>query len=199
MRMIRSASLVVMILAGVAFAGCGGGGGGTVAPPVDPLDAAWAAFESGDYVAARASFHEALAITPGNTEAMNGLGWTLAHLDSLPAALAQLTICIAADPGLAEAQAGRAAVARDIPDFALAIASADAALAIAPRFQFIHEPDVDWQDLRLIIAQVAYATADYDRCLAEVDSLDGNRPDPASPTFAAELLAELERLGGLFN
>ena len=194
--------VAAVIGACLLFSSCGGGGGG--AGPENPAAPGWTLFEDGNYTAARDSFLVALAADSTATEVWSGLGWCLARLDFRESAIAHFTACLAlqpASPVAEEAQAGRAAAAlgTEPAQAELALASAEAALAASPRFVFRYDSGVDWQDLHLIIAEASYALSDYDRALAEVDSLGGTRPDPGSPTFLAELLAELQRLADLLH
>lgn len=193
---------IALAMTGVVFAiaGCGGGGGGAGPGSTDPLTAGWASFESRDYAAARTSFESALAADPGNSDALDGLGWALARLDSVDAALAQFAACVTAAPNNTAALAGRASAALAAaaspadPNLDFAIASADAALALEPNFQFNHDASVDWRDLRLIIAQASFAKADYSRAATEVTALGGTPPTPGATDFVQQLLAEIRRL-----
>lgn len=135
-------------------------------------------------------------------DARRGLGWSLARGHLLDQAIAQFSAAIGFSAEDAASFAGRAAAARDTapPQFQYAMDSADSALALDPAFAFARDPGVDWRDLRLIIAQAAFGLGDYARAIAEVDSLPGGMPpDPGSPDLPAELLLELERLGGLLH
>ena len=73
--MVRSASILVLVLActlGSAQAAGGGGGGGSTAPPQDPVIVdARAAFARGDWTAAQDSLKQALASSPNNADYHN--------------------------------------------------------------------------------------------------------------------------------
>jgi len=203
---LATASTLVASL--VLLAGCGGGGGGgTVAPPADPLAAGWAAFEAGDYVQARAHFADARAANPGTAEPLTGLGWSLMSLspDSLTAAVSRFGQAIAIDAGATDPLAGRAAAERALATRtivtttagthdSLAIASADAVLALALHWEFPHRSTIDWHDLRLIIAEASFARRDYARANLEVVNLGRTAVDPDAPGFADAFLSQLESL-----
>src|SRR6185436_16440291 len=128
---------------------------------------------------------------------LTGLGWSLVNLssDSLVAAVSRFDEALALDAGATDARAGRSAAEHALATRAtigtaagthdsLAIASADAVLALLPAWQFAHRPTIDWRDLRLIIAQASFARGDYVRANLEVVNLGGTAVDPASPDFA---------------
>lgn len=199
MNMRRLPMLFAMLAAGL-LAGCGGGGTSRIIPPGDdPVDVAWDAFETGDYADARDQFLAILAENPTDAEAMNGVGWCYARLDALPDAETWFTACIAAAPSNPEPRAGLAAVGLAREDWAAAIANADAALGLAPQFEFSYDSSITWEDLRLIIAQASFVLNDYPRAIAEIDSLGGAQLDPGSENLASEILAELEALGANFR
>ena len=191
----------------VLVAGCGGGGSQTVEPPSDPLVAGWAAFEARDYISARVHFSDARAAHPGTAEPLTGLGWSLMNLspDSLAAAVSRFDQATALDAGATDARAGRSAAERALATRtaagatagthdSLAIASADAVLALLPAWQFAHRAAIDWRDLRLIIAEASFARRDYVRANLEVVNLGGTAVDPGAPNFADAFLAQLETL-----
>ena len=205
-------AVLAITLAGLA-AGCGGGGAGTTQPPpVDPIVAGWTAFESGDFAGARGHFAEAVAADPTSADAKDGLGWSLLFIapgatgadDSLLAAVSDFDGAISLAPSSPDAYAGRAAAERGLAAVAsshdsLAIVSADAALGLSPAFQFAHRTSIDWKDLRLIIADAAFARGDYTRTNTEVVNLGGTAIDPGAPNFADDMLAQLETLTGVID
>jgi len=99
-------------------------------------------------------------------------------------------------PG-ADPHAGKAIVLRDLEpvDYGAAIASVNAALGIDPNYVFAHDAALDWQDLRLILAQSHFALGEYAEANAQVGILGGTVQDPTSPRFVEDLLSEIERLG----
>lgn len=173
----------------------------TVEPPSDPVAEGWAAFEAGDYATASARFQAAIGEDAGDVEAYNGLGWASAKLDSLVDATESFDQAIARGHAGADPHAGRALVLRDLEpvDYGQAIDAATMALGIDSQYRFSHDTSLDWRDLRLVIAHSRFQTGDYDLANTEVGQLGGTMPDSASPTYVADLLAEIERLTELYG
>jgi tetratricopeptide (TPR) repeat protein len=188
----------VCALAALLVWGCGGDDGTT--GPTDPAIAktleAWAQFEAGDLTAAKTTFRDAISVSNGYADAHNGLGWSLALLDSLAESQGAFVAAINNNPPNAEPWAGRAFVRAELSSSDLDDALTDAGIALgrAPRFVFSHDPDVDWRDLRLLRAQLFFELGEIDSSAAEVDSLGGFLPSPSDPAFADSLLREIERL-----
>lgn len=182
-------------------AGCGGDGGtGPGATAESRTNEGWALFEAGDYTGAIGKFNSAVSIDDTYADAYNGLGWSLAKLDSLARAITNFNDCISngmsGDP-----HAGRAPVYRDLepPQFSSAVSSASSALSLDRRYSFGHDTTFDWRDLHLIMAQSHFGLGQYDLANAEVDSLGGNVQNPASSTFVEDLADEIERLETLYG
>lgn len=202
-----TALLIVGALLSPWLTGCGdgrrsvnspGGPGSGEGPTADELtDLGWLAFERGDFAEAEANFQSALGTDSSFTEALNGAGWSLMNLGRLSAADSAFSDALAGGLETADPHAGAAVIRRDLEpaDFSGAIFSARDALAIEPRYVFDHDQSFDWNDLRLIIGQAAWELGSYDTVNDQIDSLGGNVQDNTSPTFPAELLQELERLG----
>jgi tetratricopeptide (TPR) repeat protein len=178
--------------------GCGSsdeGDGPT--PPSTLVDQGWEAFEAGDLADAKSNFEAAIAEDLANSEAHNGLGWTNMKLDDLQDALTSFDDALTHGFTGADPHAGKAILLRDLEpvDYAAAIASASTALGIESDYVFVHDADLDWRDLRLILAQSHFAMGAYAEANSEVGALGGSVQDPASSTFVEDLLAEIERLG----
>lgn len=192
--------MCAIVLGAAAFFACGCGDDDD---PMDPEDPAagktlegWAQFEAGQFAAAKATFREAISMSSGYADAHNGLGWTLALNDSLPASQSSFASAITNDPPNAEPWAGRAFVRAELPAFQLTAALSDAGTALdrEPCFVFSHDSDIDWRDLRLLRAQLFFELDEIDSSAAEVDSLGGFLPSPSDPGYADSLLLEIERL-----
>ncbi len=196
-----AALLALVALLSACVAGCGGGG--TTGPDPAAIAAAltaegWTQFEAGAFSTAAAKFRGAIGALSTYADAHNGLGWSLAFLDSLDAARASFTSAIGSGLASADPRAGRAIVLAEIPTANLraAIDDAGVALALAPQFIFAHDTSVSWLDLRLLRAQAYFEIDSLDSAAAEVVLLGGVAPNPASPAYADSLLAVIERLGG---
>lgn len=186
-----------------AALGCGGDGGGPSDTAPSLTAAGWTLFEQGEYELAIDKFNRALGLDDGYADAFNGLGWSHAKLDSLENALENFGMCVINDPDLTEGYAGCAPVYRDFDTepahFDSAVAFANAALTQEASFEFSHDEDFDWRDLRLIMAQSYYGLGEFLLAKGQVDALGGNSLDPESETFVEDLAAEIERLEGLYG
>jgi len=187
----------------VVVLGCGGDGGGPTDTASSLTAAGWTLFEKGEYELAIDKFERALGLKADYADAFNGLGWSYAKLDSLANALQNFGMCVTNDPDLTEGYAGCAPVYRDYDTepahFDSAAAFASTALTQEASFEFSHDEDFDWRDLRLIMAQSYYGLGEFLLAKAQVDALGGVSLDPESDTFAEDLAAEIERLEGLYG
>lgn len=183
-------------------AGCGSSDDGATPTPQPTLvEQGWDAFETGDFAAAKTNFEQAIAVAPTNSEAHNGLGWANMMLDSLSGSVASFDDALTNGFAGADPHAGKAIVLRDLTpvDYAAAIASANAALAIDSNYAFAHDARLDWKDVRLILAQSHFALGEYDEANTQIGLLGGSMQNPASATFVEDLLAEIERLGQIIG
>jgi len=204
MRMVYVA-LGVSLVALPLLAGCGGKKNATPAPSADCSDIStqgWSLFAGGHYIEALARFKSAEETGGGCPDAFDGHGWAQLKLDSLAQAVSDFGAALAAGATGADAMAGLATARLDQsqanPDYTGAALAADSALARSPHFVFSHDSQFDYHDLHLILAQCRYGLGDYAGANAEVDSLGGNEQDPDSPTFVQDLLAEIQRLDGIY-
>jgi tetratricopeptide (TPR) repeat protein len=188
----------------VVVLGCGGDDGGGPSDTAASLTAAgWTLFEQGEYDLAIDKFERALELDADYADAFNGLGWSHAKLDLLADALENFGMCVTSDSDLTEGYAGCAPVYRDYDTepahFDSAAAFASTALTQEPSFEFSHDEDFNWRDLRLIMAQSYYGLGEFLLAKDQVDALGGVSLDPESETFAEDLAAEIERLEGLYG
>lgn len=176
-------------------------------PPsyLDLVESGWTAFEYDDFGDAALTFLSAVALDTTRYEAFDGLGWSLAMIDSLAFADASLTATIERHSTLADAFAGRAAVRRDLyPDsLELAVTDAETALELAPDFVFGHNLAYDWHDIRLILAQALFGLTRFSDVEVQILILDPSfsPPAPTAEDYVGSLLAKLQQLesqyGGL--
>ena len=165
-------------------------------PPLFVLQG-WERFQSGDFNDAASLFIQALAVDPQDHRAHNGLGWSLLKLGNLQNAVASFDAAI--DNGFtgADPHVGKVVIFRDRRpiDYLATIDEANVALAIDSEYAFAYDTDLDWRDVRLILAQAYFAIGSYVEANAQVSVLGGTPQDPSAPTFVADLLAELQALG----
>lgn len=198
MKGLRMAGVLGIVLTVLVASGCQDDAFSPRHTAADFVEDGWASFESGDLAEAHTAFAKAVAEDPGVSDAHCGLGWCCLRLDSLEAAIAHFDEARSNGDASADPCVGLALACRDIEParFHDAIEWAARALTIAPHYAFDHEPDLDWKDIRLILAQSHYALADYEAAKVQVDVLNpGNSLDPTSDTFVEDLLAQIQRLG----
>ena len=187
--------------------GCGTQEGTGVEPKDDPapdpslVELGWAAFRAGQYETAEDLFKQAIAEDAGDHEAHNGLGWTLLRKDELTSAIVSFDAALTNGFAGADPHVGKAILLRDLRpvNYAAAIAEANTALSIDSDYVFAHDAELDWKDVRLILAQCYYATGQYDEANTQVGLLGGTMQDPSSDTFVEDLLAEIQALGELIG
>jgi len=198
----RRMGLLLAACAVMVLTGCGSSDEVVDPIPLPTLvDQGWDAFESGDFVGAKSDFERAIADDPENGAAHNGLGWANMRLDDLQGAVTSFDAALTHGFTGADPHAGKAIVLRDLEpvDYAAAIGSANTALGIESDYAFAHDAGLDWQDLRLILAQSHFALGEYDDANTQVGLLGGTAQNPVSPTFVEDLLAEIERLGQILD
>jgi hypothetical protein len=122
-------------------------------------------------------------------------------LDDLSGSVTSFDAALAHGFAGADPHAGKAIVQRDLEpvDYSAAIASANAALGVDADYEFEHDNRLDWQDLRIILAQSHFALGQYAEANTQIGALGGTMQDPSSPAFVEDLLAEIERLGQIIG
>jgi tetratricopeptide (TPR) repeat protein len=168
-------------------------------PDPDPtlVEQGWDDFTSGDYNSAASLFIQAISEDDSDEEAHNGLGWALLNLGNLQNAIVSFDAAIAHGFDGADPRVGRMVILRDQRpvDYAATIVEALAALAIDQNYVFAYDAELDWRDIRLILAHSYFATSDYGAANTQVGLLGGTVQNPASITYVADLLVEIQRLG----
>lgn len=194
------ASLVALALL-LAAAGCGSNDG--VVRPGESINRGWAAFRQGDYEQAEAHFLAALEVDSTLAEAHSGLGWSRGFDGRFDEAVASFERAVILDTNDPDAAGGLAAAALASGDTEGAVTGAEIALAVDPGWVFPHRSGVDFEDLRLIIAQARSLDGEYADAQDQVDLLDPeNGLDPGRPatwvvadvaygSYREALLAEL--------
>jgi tetratricopeptide (TPR) repeat protein len=199
---IRASFVAIAFL--LAAAGCGSNDG--VVDAGDSIDRGWEAFSQGDYAQAEAYFLAALDVDSTAAEAHTGLGWTRGFDGRFDEAVVSFERAVILDTNDPDAAGGLAAAALVSGNTEGAASSAELALAIDPAWVFPPRSGVDWEDLRLIIAQARSLDREYADAQDQVDLLDPeNGLDPensatwvvadvAYETYPEALLAELEEI-----
>jgi tetratricopeptide (TPR) repeat protein len=167
------------------------------APTPTLVELGWAAFRAGQFDTAESLFSQAITEDASNHEAHNGKGWALLRLDNLTNAIVSFDAALTNGFAGADPHVGKAILLRDLKpvNYAAAIAEANTALSIESDYTFAHDPELNWKDVRLILAQSYFATGEYNEANSQVSLLGGTVQDPASDTFVEDLLAEIQALG----
>lgn len=196
--------LIILIL-GTALAlagGCSSDDDGPSAPPpptdAEVLAAGWTAFESDDLAEAEARFRVLLDRGALLAEAHDGLGWTFARQSLPDSAVVHYAAALArgaADLEIADqTHAGQAFVLGARGDHTEAVA---AALEVDAAWVFVHDADLDHDDVVLTLAVAHYALGAFADSLAAVQQLDpGFLADVTTVDGRAELAARIEALLG---
>ncbi len=180
------------------------------ATPNDELSlttAGWAAWAAADYTAAEQSFLAALGHDPDHADAFTGLGWTALKEGDLQAAADRFDEAVAREPVNEDPRVGGLIVHRELQGgLPIAMAFGFAALANDPSYVFSHDPSIDADLVRLMLAQVCFLNGEslFDEAQTLLDLLvPGNGLDPALSaswsvdgttytTYPAALLALIE-------
>ena len=67
-----------------------------------------------------------------------------------------------------------------------------------PEFVFARIPEIDWRDIRLLLARSFLLTGQLGAAAQQIVEVGGKVPDPIDETSAEALLRELERLFALY-
>jgi len=168
-------------------------------PDSDPtlVDEGWNAFDIGDYNTAASTFIQAIDEDASNSKAHNGLGWALLSLGNLENSIVSFDAALSNDFTGADPHVGKAIILRDRRpvDYAATINEAKLALSMNEDYVFLHDVDLDWKDIRLILTQSYFAVGAYIEANNQIELLGGNVQDPTSATFVLDLLAEIQALG----
>jgi tetratricopeptide (TPR) repeat protein len=203
------------VLAGVASAaviwfigpGCGGSGLG---PAERRANGGWIQFEAGEYQDAVEFFLQAIELDSTLADAHVGAGWSYARLGELGLAHHHFyQVYDYSDHPNADALAGHCAVSHATRQYTRAVATGRSVTYVDTLWVFSHDATVDIRDVRLLIAQSAFAMGGeaYEIAQEQIDYLDpDNGIDPEIPgswngysSYTAALLHEIELLEELIG
>ena len=162
--------LIASFFALVIFCGCGGDKGPTIVTAEELISQGWPKFVAGNFSGASGDFSAAIALdsSANNYEGLLGLGW--AELRQSHGGLAEkaflkyLSKVSVSD----DAEAGLALAYLADAKFEDAIVSANAVLLSNSDWTFSHASSINHLDLKLVIVQSYYETADYSQSLAAI-------------------------------
>jgi hypothetical protein len=164
--------LAVLLFLTLLVYGCGkddnGGGGGQTAAEL--IDQGWIKFDAGNFSGASSDFSAAIALdsTAKDYEGLLGLGW--AELRRSSAGLAEKAFLkyLSKVSSSDNAKAGLAMAYLADDKFSDAITSAKAVLLSNSDWSF-RDGSMNHLDLKLVIVQGYYETADYEQSLAAIN------------------------------
>lgn len=194
-------------LAVVFGSGCSRSG---LSPAERRANGGWVQFEAGEYDAALEFFLRAVEIDSTLADAHLGAGWSYARLGELSLAHHHFyQVYDFSDEPNADALAGHCAVSHATGYYSRAVATGRSVTYVDTLWVFSHDVTVDIRDIRLLIAQSAFAIDDeaYEIAQEQVDYLDpGNGLDAeipetwnGYPSYTAALLHEIELLEELIG
>lgn len=195
-----AAELFVPALTVLLFVGGGMGCGndnGVGAGAATLVETGWNQFEDNQFEEALRSFESALEKDANYGDAHSGAGWTQARLGDLHASREAFDRALTTTPtSLTDVYAGRSIVMLDTPpvDYAATETAARSVIDADSLYTFLHDPTVNWRDMRLIIALCLFAQTEYVEANREIARVGGIPQDSTSTRFVPDLLEELERL-----
>ena len=152
------------------FCGCGKDKGPTKLTASELIDQGWIKFEAGNFSGASGDFSAAIALdsTATSYTGLLGLGW--AELRQSHGGLAEIAFLkyLSKVSVSNDAKAGLALAYLADTKFEDAIASANAVLLSNSGWTFSHASSINHLDLKLVIVQSFYETADYEQSLEAI-------------------------------
>ncbi|UCB51648.1 MAG: hypothetical protein JSV10_06565 [Candidatus Zixiibacteriota bacterium] len=169
-----------------------------VTPPTagELTEQGWAKFAAGDDASASGDFNAALGLDPQFYEAYFGLGWAELRLNHAGMAEDAFVTYLAEKTGSNDAKAGLALACHAQDKFEDAIVAAEEVLDADPTWSFSRAPEINYQDVALVLAHSYYETADFEQSLQVIrDYLDpGYWVDTTTPEGRKQLADKLESL-----
>jgi len=167
----------------------------------------WTAWEAGDYASAGLLFEDALTFDLIHADAHNGLGWTALRQGDLSEAEDRFSSANNYGLTTQDARVGLLAIYRDAPGkLTLAMANGIFILQNDPAYVFSHDPGIDADLVRVMLAQVYFRLGESYFAEAQLlmdTVVPGNGLDPGDSgtwmvdttpysTYAASLLALIQ-------
>ncbi len=194
-----SALVISLLAAGCAQVVDEGGGGGN--PNCDQpcyVALGWEAYEAGNWDEINL-FRVAVALDTTDAEAWMGLAWFDIEKGFVGNAQTEFERAILLDPSLVAAYAGNAFALAAGQNLGDALTMAETALDMGgDDYVFEHNPDVNGNSLRVLLASIYFRVGDYGSAQIQVDIVaPGNGLNDASPTYIQDLMLVISSLGGL--
>ena len=158
----------------------------------DPIDEAWALYESGDYIGSYDAFET--LVSERGAQAIEGQAWSALALDDLTKA-DELFSEIATD-SLPDAYAGWLVVGWTKKQYNDVIDRTNVVLTINPEYEFTHNVRFDYKDINVHLAFSMFHVGDLNGCNSTITYLDNSW---TSTTNTDAILVKLESLYNTFK
>lgn len=198
-----SVSLAVLFV--VTVVGCGkddNGDAGIQLSAQELIERGWDNFENMEYPAALRDFKSAIDQHTILFDAWNGAGWSAGKQNAmLDDANEYFAGCLLRDTTRYDALGGWAFVVYQSGDWNGALNKADSLLHRRPLWRFLHQSDIDFHDLRLMMAAAYYNIGDFATSLNVITTYFNQsfEADIETPGGRRELLEEIERLRQIYG
>ncbi|MBD3182078.1 hypothetical protein GF312_07290 [Candidatus Poribacteria bacterium] len=172
-----------------------------VLPSLKPYDLkiikGWLSFQDQAYEDAVMFFHEAKEIDPLNSTSHIGLGWGYAMTGQMEKSISSFQSAIERDSGSTASYSGKAFVYLAQRNYKKAISNGyQAVLLGGENYSFQHLPQVNYRNLRLLMAESYYALGQYDKAQNQIDIIDPeNDLDPNKSDYVEKMILKIENLG----
>ena len=204
MRLIRFFISLFNLVFLLAMVGCGDedGPSGPIANVQDVVSEGWDYFIEAEYQNAFDTFTRAIEMDRHHSDAHNGAGWSSGKI---PGMLEQASDYFARSYSLDttryDALGGWSFVVYQLGEWEATIAKADSLLRRRPVWQFLHESNIDFHDVWLIVASSNCHLGHFERALEIIkDYLNSSfDADSSTPAGRREILDEIERLGRIYG
>lgn len=181
------------------------------ASTTDMIQNGWDLFEEGKYELALRQFTDAVYKNPNNEGGYHGKGWCYLLLNQPVNAIDNFYQAISRGNQTLDPVAGLAAAFLANANYADAIIKGETVLAANVNYYFEHEPMINFQDIRLILAMAYYHEGRLSDAQQQVNFLDPtntlNAADPSSwvvdqktyNSYAEALMALIDQLDVLYG
>ncbi len=168
----------------------------------DLLGQGWDLFERGEYDSSLVAFMEAIELDNSLSRPYNGAGWSAGRIHGmLEDAGEYFERSLELDVTRYDALGGWTFVVYQLDEWETALEKAEFLLRRQPNWRFLHEPSLDFDDVRLLTASANYKLGRYGTSLEIITMYFNNtfEADTTSPAGRRAILEEIERLGGIYG
>jgi len=144
----------------------------TAADSEETLLTAWEYFEMNNYDMAYTTFESVIAIDAENEEAYNGRAWCSLLLNDVESAIIDFEFALDKGNTSLDPHAGLAGAYISKDEFALAILKSNYVINTDPGYSFVHEPQINYLDMHLILAMAYFHTGDLQSSYHHILILD---------------------------